>query len=124
MNKRWVIVVLAGLAAGCACMKKMGHKEAEEGEGKEMKMSIDQVPGPVRDTLMREAGGAKITSVDQEDHHGKMIYETDVMMNGKNYEIKVDADGTLLCKKLDMEEGEKAGMKEKEEEEEKEEHHK
>src|ERR1044072_4753686 len=60
MNTRWAIIVLMGLVAGCACMQKHHHKEEEEGEGKETKMSIDQVPGPVRERLMREAGGAKI----------------------------------------------------------------
>ena len=57
----------------------------------------------VKATLTKEANGAKIETVDKETDDGKTIYEADVMINGKNYEIKVSADGTLLSKKLDQE---------------------
>jgi uncharacterized membrane protein YkoI len=109
MNVRWTVAVLLGLVVGCAHHGKMGEKEGKEEN--EVKMSIDQVPAPARAALMREAGGATIKTVDKEESNGKVIYETDVMMNGKNWEIKVDADGKLVSKKLDNEEGEKAEKK-------------
>ena len=103
---RWVLAVVAaaGLMVGCEHMK---HHHEEEEEGNEVKMTIDQVPPAVRATLQREAQGASIKTVDKEEDHGKTIYETDVMLNGKNWEIKVDGDGKVVSKKLDPEEGEK-----------------
>ena len=97
-----------GLGLGCA---NMHHEKEDESEGNEVKMSIDQVPPAVKAALMREAGGAMIKSVDKEEDHGKVIYETDVMMNGKNWEIKVDANGNLVGKKIDNEENEKGETK-------------
>jgi len=48
--------------------------------------------------------------VDKEEDKGKVIYEADVMVNGKNWEIKVDQEGKVVSKKLDPE-GEKEEKK-------------
>jgi len=106
------------LACGCQSASNHPAKEAEEAEGPEVKMKLDQVPPAVRDTLTREAAGATIGDVDKEQKHDKTVYETDVMLGGKNYELKVAEDGSLISKKLDNEEGEKKG-EEKDEKEEK-----
>ena len=109
-----------GLGLGCS---HMHHDKDEEGEeGNEVKMTLEQVPAPVRETLVREAHGATIKTVDQEMSHGKTIYETDVMQGGKNWEIRVAPDGKLVSKKVDNEEAEKKGSK-KEDDDEKEEKH-
>src|SRR5258706_8022313 len=111
MNLRWTVAVLLGLAVGCSHHDKGEAKEGDEGN--EVKMTLDQVPAPVRATLMREAGGATIKSVDKEESKGQVIYETDVMVNGKNWELRVDPDGKLISKKLDNEEAEKGEKAEK-----------
>lgn len=118
MSTRWALVALLALGAGCAHNMNKHDEEGEEGD--EVKMTLDQVPAPVRATLKREAGGAEIKSVDKEEQHGKTIYETDVMSGGKNWEIKVDENGRLLSKKLDEEEKEKSSKSEDDEKEEKE----
>lgn len=102
MKARWIfsMVAAAGLVVGCS---NMMHHEKEGEEGNEVKMSLDQVPPAVRATLQREAQGASITTVDKEEDKGKTIYEADVMLNGKNWEIKVDQDGKVVSKKLDPE---------------------
>ena len=114
--KRWMLAAVlgAGVAVtGCANMH--GHHGDEEDEGDEVKISLNQVPAAARATLEREANGAAISSVDKETKDGKVVYETDVMLNGHNWEIKVDPDGKLIHKKIDEEEGEKKGKKEKDE---------
>jgi hypothetical protein len=114
---RWTAFLLAAvLASGCASMKKKSAEKEEEGD--EVKMALADVPVAVRDTLTREAGGAKIESVDKEEKNGQTIYETDVMSGGKNWEIKVDASGKLISKTEDNEAEEKAGEKKKGEKEE------
>jgi hypothetical protein len=88
MNMQWAPVMLIVLSLGCS----HAHKE-EADEGGETKLTLDAVPTAARAALIREAQGAAITTVDKEESNGKVIYETDVMLNGKNWEIKVDPDG-------------------------------
>ena len=97
------------LACGCQSASSHATKEAEEAEGPEVKMKLDEVPPAVRDTLTREAGGATIGDVDKEQKHGNTVYETDVTVGGKTYELKVAEDGSLISKKVEDEEGEKKG---------------
>ena len=104
-----------GVGVGCS---HMHHDKEEEDEGNEVKMTMEQVPAPVQETLRREAHGATIRSVDQETSHGKVVYETDVMQGGKNWEIRVRPDGKLISKKIDNEEGEKSGKKDEDDEKE------
>lgn len=77
-----------------------GVKEDEQ----EVKIKFADAPAAVQKTLQREAFGATIAEVDQETEGGKTIYEADVKIDGRNYEIKVAADGTLLSKEIDEEE--------------------
>jgi hypothetical protein len=112
---RWMLAVAMGLGLGCSHMHH--DKEAEGEEGNEVKMSLEQVPAATRETLVREAHGATIKTVDQEQMNGKTIYETDVMQGGKNWEIKVGADGKLISKKVDNEEAEKKGSKKEDDDE-------
>jgi hypothetical protein len=121
--RRMAAVATLALITGCSAM----HDSKSSGEGEEkdeVKMSINDVPAPVRDALTREAGGASITSVDKETRHGKTVYETDVMKDGKNWELVADENGKMVSKKLDNEAGEKSeasGKKQEKEEDEKDE---
>jgi len=119
MTKRWIFtsVVAAAFAFSAGCSQMHKHEEEDE-EANEVKMTLDQVPPPVRATLQQEAGTATIKSVDREQtKKGDTVYETDVMQGGKNWEIRVAPDGKLLSKKVDNEENEKSSSKEKEEDE-------
>ena len=103
------IVCASLIGAGCAVLR------AEDKEENEVKVPIDQVPANVKATLLKEAEGVAITSVDKETDKGKVTYEADAKIGGKNYEIKVAEDGSLISKKLDDEEDEKGGKDQKEE---------
>ncbi|MBI1370995.1 MAG: hypothetical protein GC162_20365 [Planctomycetes bacterium] len=74
------------------------HKDKED-DGKPI--TIEQLPAPVKKTLLEEARGGKITEIEQETEDGKMIYSADVTIDGKPYDIEIAPDGTLLSKKLD-----------------------
>ena len=80
------------MVGGCAAMEK------------EEKVNLDQVPAAVKATLQKEAGTSPISTVDKEIDDGKTIYEADVVIDGKNYEIKVAEDGKLISKGLDEDE--------------------
>ena len=96
-------VGLLSMVVGCSMMN---HEKEEEGN--EVKMKFAEVPAAVQKTLTDAAGGATIQTVDQETDKGAVIYEADAKIDGKNYEIKVAADGKLISKKIDNEEDEKA----------------
>jgi hypothetical protein len=106
-NKKHLILglITCGLILG-GC--NMVRGEDEDKEDHEVKVKIEDVPAPVKETLMKEAEGQSITSVDKETtKNGKTVFEADVKLNGHNYEINVAPDGTLISKKLDEEENEK-----------------
>jgi uncharacterized membrane protein YkoI len=112
MNRHWfwMVAVSVGMlaAAGCA-----SHHHAEKEEGDEVKMKFADVPAPVQKTLTEAAHGAKIDSVDKETDKGQVVYETDVKVNGKTYEIRVAPDGKLISNKEEKDEDEKDEKDEK-----------
>ena len=122
-RRNWILVGMIALGMSAVCVvparaaeeKKSGKETAakkerkESDEGQETKVSLDKVPSAVRKTLKREANGAAITSVDVEKRDGKTVYETDVEIDGQNYEILVGADGKLISKMVDNEAEEKEG---------------
>ena len=82
---------------GTLLEKKLDAKQAED-EGVEVKFA--ECPSAVQKTLRKEAGGAEIDVVDKESKKGRTIYEADVTIDGKKYEIAVAEDGLLASKKL------------------------
>ena len=101
MESRWIAVGFLGL--GLAVFGCSQTHEKEEKEGPEIKLTLDQVPDPVKAMMTKEAEGSAFTAVDKETDDGKTVYETDVTISGKNYEIKVADDGSLISKKIDQE---------------------
>ena len=99
-----VSVCLFALAMSCAVQAKDKEDEKEGKEENEVTVKFDQLPQVVQTTFKEEARGAAITEVDKETEDGEIAYEADVEIKGKNYEIKVAEDGTLISKKLDKEE--------------------
>lgn len=78
------------------CLQTAHAGDAEKGE---VKVPIAKVPAKAKATLMREAKGAKIRTVDKE-----AVYEADVKIDGKLYAIVVSGDDAeLLSKKVDTE---------------------
>ena len=104
------VLIVAATACGCASSGHMNGRESEDDEQDEVKVSFADVPANVQAVLMRESKGATIASVDKEMQHGRQVYEADAMVDGKNREIVVAADGTLVHNKIDEEDNEKPAM--------------
>jgi uncharacterized membrane protein YkoI len=113
-SRTWLaagVLVLGLVAAGAVY--------AEESKGKtEEKVTIDQVPAAVKATILKEAGDHKITEIEKETRDGKTIYEAEWIADGKEVEIKVAEDGTLLGKETeddadDDKDNDKGGDKDK-----------
>jgi hypothetical protein len=101
------VILMASLVLGLGSLLVMSGCASTEKEGAETKVKLADCPKPVQDTLTQEAQGGQIGVIDKEEDGGKVTYETDVVINGKNYEIRVAPDGTLIGKKLDEEKDEK-----------------
>ena len=104
-KQRWLAAVLSlGVLGGGVALSARAQEE-----GMEVKVKLVDCPEAVQKTLKEQAGGSKIESVDKEtSKDGKtVIYEADVKIGGKTYEIQVAADGKLIHNKIDTEEDEK-----------------
>ncbi len=104
MSKQSLVrsVLLTIAALGLSACATMSHGEdKKEKEENAVKMKFNDCPAAVQATLKKESGGAMIDSVDKETEDGKTIYEADVMVDGKNWELQVREDGQLMKKKLE-----------------------
>ena len=74
---------------------------AGAGEEQEEQVSLDQLPPAVKATILREARGGTIQEIERERENGKIVYEAEVIIDGKEFDIEVAADGTLLTREGD-----------------------
>jgi uncharacterized membrane protein YkoI len=66
------------------------------------KVSLEEVPAAVRETIQKHVGKGKLHEIEREKHKGAVVYEAEYLgEDGVNYEIKVAEDGKLLSKKKD-----------------------
>lgn len=74
----------------------------KEGQGKtEEKVTLDQCPAPVQETIKKESAGGTIKEIEKETEGGVTIYEAEFVKDGKTIEIEVAADGKLLKSKVE-----------------------
>lgn len=64
----------------------------------EVKLTIDQVPAPVKTAILAAAGTATITEIEQETEDGAVVYTAEWLdADGKTeVEVTIAADGKLL----------------------------
>ena len=84
-------------------------------------LPINDVPKPVKKTILKEAKGGKVEEIEREKEDGKVIFDADIVVDGKKFELKVAENGKLLSKEADEEEDkdddkDKDGDNEKEDE--------
>jgi len=99
MKRRYIMLAIvlagAGLAVGigAAATQQLGEDEVA--------VSIDQVPAAVKAALLAHAEGGTINEIEMETEKGQVVYEAEVVINGKEVDIEVAADGTVLGKEAD-----------------------
>ena len=64
-------------------------------------VTLEQLPAPVRATVDRETKGGQITDIERDREAGKVIFEVEFRLDGKEYELDIAEDGTLLERRLD-----------------------
>jgi uncharacterized membrane protein YkoI len=102
LQKHWKLISLIAVVCLALCIGAVATRQALNGE---TEVSIDQVPAAVKATFDAEAKGGTIGEIEMETEDGKTVYEADVIINGREVEIQVAPDGTLLGKKTEDDEG-------------------
>jgi len=80
-----------------------GHDDDDEDDDDDEHLSLDQLPDAVAKTIREAAGGAPIREIERETKGSSTIYEAEIVIDGKEIEIEVAPDGTLLGKEADDE---------------------
>ena len=96
LGKLWIWLLAIGLAAAGVLTWRTSTTEAAE-----VAVTLDQLPPAVRDTILREAGGATIREIEQETRGGLTVFEAEFYHDGAGIEIAIAADGTLLGRKVE-----------------------
>lgn len=101
--KVWTLVgaVALGLVSMQGCASESKQAKHDKVEASEVKVKLEDCPAAVQQTIKKEVGAGKIEDIARETEDGKATYETDATIDGKDYEIKVAADGKLISKKIE-----------------------
>lgn len=92
------------LIPGCAM-----PGEEDEDEAGEVKIALTDAPGAVQATIKKEAGSGEVKEIEKETENGRVVYEAEVVTNGKTEEITVGEDGTLLGREAEDDEDDDDG---------------
>lgn len=64
-------------------------------------LEMDELPAAVRATVEKEISGARMTELVQETEEGKMFYEVEFEKDGKEHEVKIAEDGSILEREVE-----------------------
>lgn len=59
-------------------------------------IALEELPAPVRETIKKEAKGRPIADIDRETWQGRTVYEVEFKASGRNPQIHVAEDGTVV----------------------------
>ena len=91
------LLVVSGLAL---CIAGVVTQQAIQGE---REVAIDEVPPAVKATLLAQAQGGVINEIEMDTEDGQIVYEAEVVIDGREVDIEVAADGTFLGTEADDE---------------------
>jgi uncharacterized membrane protein YkoI len=100
MTRRTMLLTLMGLG-----VVGIGTLVVWADEGHEEEVALDQVPPAVKATILKETAEAKINEIERETANGKTIYEVEFLRDGKEIEIQIASDGTVLGREVEEEQG-------------------
>jgi hypothetical protein len=86
-------------------------------EEKEEKVSFDQLPKAVQETIQKETAGGEIEEIEKETKEGTVVYEAEFTKDGKEFELTVAEDGKVLSLEEEKEEAEEEHEEGEDEEE-------
>jgi hypothetical protein len=110
--KRWTCFIMftavSMLVVG-ACVSSQSTGKTEKGSETEVGdrvVSLEDIPAPARQTILREAGDNTIEEIEVETENGRTVYEAEWEEDGKEVEVEVAPDGKLLGKEVEQDDDE------------------
>jgi uncharacterized membrane protein YkoI len=100
-TRRWLLLLLVVVASVLAVGAAVWCAGAKQDE----KVTLDQVPAAVKATIVKAAEGGRIGGIEQATEDGKTVYEAEVTIGAKTFDVKVAPDGKLLSKEADEDDG-------------------
>src|SRR5687768_14275676 len=91
MKTRLVIATLAGLS-----LSAVAQPDYVPLLTRTQTLQISDVPKPVQNTIQQQAAGRKIVDIDRETWTGRTVYEVEFAQSGRNAQIHVAEDGTIV----------------------------
>jgi uncharacterized membrane protein YkoI len=101
LKKHWKLISLISVVCLVLCIGAVATRQAMDGEAE---VSIDKIPAAVRATIENESKGGTIEEIEVETEDGETVYEAEVIIDGREIEIEVAPDGTLLGKETEDDE--------------------
>lgn len=111
-SRTWALAAAGAAMAVLAALPSCAREAAQIEKDREQTVTIDQVPPAVRAAILKEAGKNQVREIEKEIKGGKTVYEAEWAAGGKQIEIKVAEDGTLIGReegKDDDDDDEKGG---------------
>jgi RNA polymerase sigma-70 factor (ECF subfamily) len=65
-------------------------------------LRVDQLPAAVRKTVDETAAGATFGEIEQKRDGDRIVYDIDITVDGKQFELRIAQDGQLIWKKRDV----------------------
>ncbi|HOD51509.1 MAG TPA: PepSY-like domain-containing protein [Candidatus Hydrogenedentes bacterium] len=69
----------------------------------EEEVALDQLPPAARAMIQQHAEQGQIVEIEKETEDGRVVYEAEIVVNGKETEIQVSANGELLETETEVE---------------------
>ena len=85
-----MIIWLTGLGFAENSQKSLEEKSAVQ------TVSLSDLPAPVRATVERLIKGGKIKKLEKEEENGKVVYDIEAKVQGKDVEYDIASDGSVL----------------------------
>ncbi|MBA3708422.1 MAG: PepSY-like domain-containing protein [Planctomycetes bacterium] len=60
--------------------------------------TLENVPGKVKEALLKESQGREIRDVDKETIDGRVVYQAKIQRDGKDLKLTVDEDGKVVAR--------------------------
>jgi uncharacterized membrane protein YkoI len=96
--KRAAISLISGVALLALPASALADDRQQGQEGQREQKETVKVPAQVHETIKSETAGAKITEIDRNEENGEVVYQVEFEHAGRNYEMDVASDGTVLRK--------------------------
>jgi hypothetical protein len=90
----WHLLAMLTIGAGGCSTAGRDSNEASESD----KVRLDQTPPAARQAIEHELIGAQLEDIARKKKNGQTVYETDIIRDGRKWEVNVAEDGRILSK--------------------------